>query len=427
MKYFTTTKKGSAVSFFDAVLSNMASDGSLFMPEFAPVLSSGFFQSLPKLSFHEMTFEVLWPFVKESFSKNTLAEVVEKAFTFDAPLVTLTNDLYVLELFHGPTAAFKDFGVRFLAQVLLQLQQYQEKELTILTATSGDTGGAVADAFFNMPGIQAFILYPKEKVSALQELQIASLGGNIHALEVDGSFDDCQRLVKWAFHDPEIKAKRNLSSANSINIARLLPQSCYYLRGWAQLNNPNATPSFSVPSGNFGNVTAGLLAKEMGLPCSGFMAATNSNDTVPRYMRSGVYAPAPLRETISNAMDITDPSNFVRAQTLAHNDLSQLKETLTSIAFSEEETRTAIHEVYSRYEYIVDPHTAISYLGAKTLKSLPRICLSTAHPIKFAPTIEMILERSIEPPQQVKDLFNKRKITRRIKPTQVLVKEVLLG
>lgn len=427
MRYYGIDKKSSPVSFLEAVRTNVAQDGSLFMPETIPVLSKGFFQSLPSMSIHELSFEAMLPFVNDSISKNLLAEIIEKAFLFDAPLKTLETGLYVLELFHGPTAAFKDFGVRFLALVLGHLQQYESKEITVLTATSGDTGGAVADAFFNQPGIKVYILYPHGKVSALQEQQIATRGGNIHAIEVDGTFDDCQRLVNWAFKDPELLSVKRFSSANSINVARLLPQISFYFRGYAQLPPKADTPLFSVPSGNFGNCTSGLIAQKMGMPTAGFIAATNSNDTVPRFLQTGKYEPHPCVETMSNAMDITNPNNFIRICSLVNDNVEVLKSLISAQSFSEISTIDAIKSIYDRYQYIAEPHTAIAYLGAKTSSRKPQMILSTAHPIKFAPTVEKILNQKVPHPPWLQVREGSSKKSALIEPQEALLKQILLS
>ena len=343
-----------------------------------------------------------------------LREIVEGTLTFDAPLVTLGPGDHVLELFHGPTLAFKDFGARFMARLMAWLTRGDDRMLTVLVATSGDTGGAVASAFHNVPGTRVVILYPKGKVSGLQEKQLTALGGNITALEIDGSFDDCQALVKSAFLDRELSERLNLTSANSINLARLVPQSFYYIHAARQLPE-GVKPVFVVPSGNFGNLTAGLLAMQLGLPVDHFIAATNRNDVVPEFLRSGTYSPRPSVATISNAMDVGAPSNFVRMQALFGGSWEEMKSKISGISFDDDQTRAAIREVKSMYDYEIDPHGAVGWLAAQAWRSVhpctSTVTLETAHPAKFPDVMEAELGQGcVEIPERLAILANRDKV-----------------
>ena len=392
MKYLSTKGISAPVRFKEAVLTSMASDCGLYIPESLPHVS---FESGSPL--RSIAKQVLAPFVEPDMSPPELGSAIDAAFTFDSPLVKLTDDIYILELFHGPTAAFKDFGVRFMAQVVGLFSK--GRPATILTATSGDTGGAVAAAFHGQQNVRAVILYPKGKVSKVQETQIAGFGDNITALEVEGNFDDCQRMVKAAFADRGLCEKHNLLSANSINIARLLPQICYYFRAQAQLPEGSKV-TFLVPSGNFGNLTAGLYAKAMGLPAAHFVAATNANDVVPRYLASGNYEPGAFVETLTNAMDIASPSNFVRIEALYGFDLERLRKDVAAKSFTDEQTLNGMRQMYERYGYVADPHTAVAFMSGVDVDG-PKVAVSTAHPAKFIDTIELAigpspqLERSL--------------------------------
>lgn len=410
MKFYSTKNRTLSATLKEAVLNNMPTDGGLYMPQEIPTLSSALVEDLPSLAFAESAFRILQELLTDSIPAEVLREICLKAFIFDASLVTLSESIHTLELFHGPTLAFKDFGVRFMAELLTYYRD--KKRLTILTATSGDTGGAVASAFHRREGFEVFILYPKGKVSPIQEHQIAGLGDNIIAIEVDGTFDDCQRLVKQTLADPHISSKRSFCSANSINVSRLLPQTCYYFRAYAQLKNPQNV-IFSVPSGNFGNLAACLMAKKMGLPIKLAVAATNSNDIVPRYISSGRYEVHPFKETLSNAMDIADPSNFVRVLSLYDQSLESLKRDLIAQSFTDEETKDAILELYQKYTYISEPHGAIGYMGLSTglkrFSDAQGIFLGTAHPVKFKETVEPIVNATISEPTDTKTLTHMEK------------------
>ena len=344
MKFISTSGNSPAGSFFEAMRRGLAPDGGLYMPEQIPVISEGFWSSISDKSFPEIAFEMAKPYLDEELKENTLRAVVEEAFDFPVRMKSLGKRQHVLELFHGPTLAFKDFGARFMARLFSENAQKKNEEVVILVATSGDTGGAVAHGFYKVPGVKVCLLYPKGKVSPLQEKQMTTLGNNITALEVDGVFDDCQRLVKEAFLDKKLNENIQLSSANSINIARLLPQSFYYAFAAAKLMNQGVSepPVFSVPSGNFGNLTGGVLSTQMGLSVKHFLAATNVNDVVPHYLKSGDYEPKDSVQTISNAMDVGNPSNFSRMQFLFNGSGGTMQSEISGYSYSDEETRQTI-------------------------------------------------------------------------------------
>lgn len=412
MKFYSTNNKNHRVDLRTAVIQGLAPDNGLYMPERIPVFNQSFIQSLPDLSFQQIGFEVARAMLGNDLPETQLQKIVEHTLAFDAPMVEVESNVFSLELFHGPTLAFKDFGARFLAGLLGYFAKEQNREITILVATSGDTGSAVANAFLNVPGTRVVVLYPSGKVSVAQEKQFTTLGGNITALEVDGTFDDCQRLVKQAFLDADLKHKFFLTSANSINIARLIPQSFYYFRAYAQVQQ--TTPVvFAVPSGNFGNLTAGLLAKHMGLPIANFVAATNANDVVPEYLKTEKFYPRPSVQTISNAMDVGNPSNFVRMLDLFQHDFKSLTELITGFTFTDAETREAMLQLYDSTGYIMDPHGAVGYLGLKQfLKSKPDytgIFLETAHPAKFADVVEAALQSKIELPERLQKFMKGEK------------------
>lgn len=386
MKYHSTNNPSHQVDLKEAILRSLPPDNGLYMPNQLPTLPEDFWKNYRNLSFQEIGFAVAQAFFGEDVPADDLRKIVNGTLEFDAPLVELAPDDHILELFHGPTLAFKDFGARFMARLMAHLTKDEDRMLTVLVATSGDTGGAVASAFLNVPGTRVVILYPKDKVSGLQEKQLTALGGNITALEIDGSFDDCQALVKQAFLDRELSERMNLTSANSINLSRLVPQSFYYIHSARQL--PAGTkPVFVIPSGNFGNLTAGLLAKQLGLPIEHFVAATNRNDVVPAYLENGEYLPRPSIATISNAMDVGAPSNFVRMQALFENSWDAMKSNISGMSFSDDETRVAIREVKSKFDYQIDPHGAVGWLAARAYRATHpgsvTITLETAHPAKF--------------------------------------------
>lgn len=415
MLYHSTHSPNHRVNLKEAILRSLPPDNGLYMPESLPVLGGGFWQSWRRLSFAEIGLAVADAFFGEDVPAPTLHDIIAATLTFDAPVVSLAPDDHILELFHGPTLAFKDFGARFMARLMAWLTRGEDHELTVLVATSGDTGGAVASAFHEVPGTRVIILYPKGMVSGLQEKQLTALGGNITALEIHGSFDDCQALVKSAFLDRDLTAKLNLTSANSINLARLVPQSFYYIHAARQLPD-DAAPVFVVPSGNFGNLTAGLLARRLGLPVARFVAATNRNDVVPEYLRGGGYHPRPSVATISNAMDVGAPSNFVRMQALFDHSWPAMRAVITGMAFSDDQTRRAMRDVRQRTGYTLDPHGAVAWLAAsdwrKQHPGATTITLETAHPAKFLDLLEEEFGPAcVQVPERLAVLANQPKVS----------------
>lgn len=414
MKLYSTNNKNNTASFKEAVIMGIAKDGGLFMPAEFPVLSNEFFKYIGNKSFQEISFIVADNLIDGEIPEKDLQQIIEDAINFTAPIEKINDNTYVLELFHGPTLAFKDFGARFMAKTLSYFHKNENKEVTILVATSGDTGSAVANGFLNVEGIKVVLLYPSGKVSQIQEQQLTTLGSNITALEIDGVFDDCQRLVKQAFADKDLNSKMNLSSANSINIARLIPQSFYYFNAYAQLNDKSLPVVFSVPSGNFGNLTGGLFAYKMGLPVHRYIAATNSNDVFPEYLRTGVYTAKPSVKTISNAMDVGNPSNFARISDLFDNNCVEVKKVIFSQPYNDDQTKNAIKEVKTKLGYLLDPHGAVGYLAlADYLKenrgAYSSIILETAHPAKFADILEEVLSQKVELPEKLQACMSKKK------------------
>ena len=405
MKYYSTNGNVEPVSFKEAIFKGLPDDNGLFMPEIIPMLPSSFFEGISELSLPEIGFEVIKPFVDGEIPDEELKSLIEEVLSFEIPLKKIKDNVFSLELFHGPTLAFKDVGARFLARSLSYFTKQEEKKLTVLVATSGDTGSAVANGFYNVPNIEVIILYPKGKVSEFQEQQMTTLGGNITALEVDGTFDDCQKLVKDAFLDVELSSALNLTSANSINIARLLPQSVYYFYAWAQLTEGERNNViFSVPSGNYGNLSAGLIAQRMGLPIKHFLACSNANDTVPLYLWNGKFEPKASVATISNAMDVGNPSNFIRMLDLFDKSHSKMSESITGYAYTDESTRKTIQKVYALTGYILDPHGAVGYMGLVDYLNSGTgtgIVLETAHPVKFNQTVEEEIGMKVPLPNHV--------------------------
>ncbi|MBO6793321.1 MAG: threonine synthase [Balneolaceae bacterium] len=405
MKFYSTKGQVEPVNFQETIFRGLPADNGLFMPEMIPTLPSSFFDELPQMTLPEIGFEVLRHFVDGEIPDDELKTIVEETLSFDIPLAKINDSVYALELFHGPTMAFKDVGARFLARCLSYFTKKNHRKLTVLVATSGDTGSAVANGFFNVDDIEVVILYPSGKVSGFQEQQMTTLGGNITALEVDGTFDDCQALVKQAFLDDNLREAKQLTSANSINIARLLPQSIYYFYAWAQLPADLKTEAvFSVPSGNYGNLSAGLIAQKMGLPIKHFLACSNSNDTVPMYLWNGKFEPKPSVATISNAMDVGNPSNFFRMLDLFDGSYKKMINQVTGYAYTDDTTRDAIRKTYALYGYILDPHGAVGYLGLMDYfrsQTATGIVLETAHPIKFKQTVEEQILRDVPVPDHV--------------------------
>ncbi len=410
MHLYSTKNKNLNIEFEEAVLRSLPQDNGLYMPHEIPLINKKDLLVLLDKSFEELSFEVAKNIIGDSIPEEILKAIVLEAINFPAPLVMLEENIYCLELFHGPTLAFKDFGARFMSRVMNYYKRENEK-LFVLVATSGDTGGAVASGFYNVEGIEVVILFPKGKVSPLQQKQLTTLGKNISAIEIDGTFDDCQSIVKQAFLDEELIHKYQLSSANSINISRLIPQSFYYFNALRQLEDISDVV-FVVPSGNFGNLTAGILAQKMGLPIKHFVAATNINDVVPEYIKNGHYNPRQSEQTISNAMDVGNPSNFYRMETLYGSTWNTVKENVSAYAFTDGETKNAMKEIHDKYGYIIDPHGAVAYLGALKYKldsghNGPTIFMETAHPSKFMETVESVLNIKIEIPERLASLSEK--------------------
>lgn len=420
MRYYSTKNKNSFYSLRDAVIKGLPDDNGLFMPESIPVLPKAFFEKLSGWDIQTIAFEVANAWCKGDVPLNDLKKMVEDAYPFDAPLIKIDDYTFVQELFHGPTLAFKDFGARFMSRLMGWMVKDENEKLTILVATSGDTGSAVASGFYNVPGIDVIILYPSGKVSALQEKQLTTWGGNIRAIEVSGTFDDCQAMVKSAFLDPDLKSKYQLTSANSINISRLVPQTFYYFRAAAQLTNLETPFSFVVPSGNFGNLTAGLFAQRMGLPIHSFVAATNANDIVPKYLSNGTFEPKNSVSTISNAMDVANPSNFWRMTDLFDGSVEEMRKVISGYSYTDEQTRNMMKMVYDKFNYILDPHTAVgmcawrdhqlSISQRSSNNNLLGIILETAHPVKFLPSVKDVLGFEPEMPSQLLSIMNKEKV-----------------
>lgn len=430
MKYYSLNNPQITASFQQAAVEGLAKDKGLYFPSEIPVLDPAFFQNIENLSSTEIALEVIKAFIGKDIPEKELELIVEQTLSFDLPVVKTTKDTYALELFHGPTLAFKDIGAGFMSRCLRSFVKDTDKKVTVLVATSGDTGSAVANGFYKVKGVDVVILYPKGKVSAVQEKQLTTLGENITALEVDGDFDLCQAMVKTAFLDPDLK-DCFLTSANSINVARWLPQMFYYFLTYKQLKHLNKPIVVSVPSGNFGNICAGLLAKKMGLPIDHFVASTNVNDTIFRYLNQNVYAPNKTIETYSNAMDVSDPSNFVRIMALYNNDMDQLKQDLTAFSFTDEQTTEQMKSYYQECNYLLDPHASVGLLGLNQYKEqqdnkdFTGVYLATAHPIKFADCILEHLDLKVPLPRGMKDLLQKQKKSIEIKDYQEL-KQLLL-
>ena len=411
MKYYSLHHKSPISTFKNAVVQGLAKDRGIYFPDNITKLSKDFIENISEYSNHEIAYEVIKQFVGDEIPTEKLKDIVAKTVSFDFPLVKVDDNIASLELFHGPTMAFKDVGAKFMAQCLEYFNKDSDDEVTVLVATSGDTGGAVANGFLGAKGVNVVILYPSGKVSDIQEKQLTTLGQNITALEVDGVFDDCQEMVKTAFLDEEIT--KTLTSANSINVARWLPQMFYFFFAYKELHKKHKDLIFSVPSGNFGNICAGIMAQKLGLPIKHFIASTNVNDTVPNYLIDGIYKPKPSKATISNAMDVGNPSNFIRIQELFNNDLEALKSAFSSYSFSDDETRETMKKIYNNSGYVADPHGAVGYLGLKKhgLKENEfGVFLETAHPVKFLDVVEETLPVKVEIPKQIKKVINNTKV-----------------
>jgi threonine synthase len=418
MNYYSLNNKNHYVSFQEAVIQGLAPDRGLYFPSTITPLPQSFFDNIESLSNEEIAFQVIQQFVGNEIPENELKQIITETLCFDFPCVPVEDNVYSLELYHGPTMAFKDVGARFMSRCLGYFNRNDDKKVTVLVATSGDTGGAVASGFLGVKGVEVVILYPSGKVSDIQERQLTTLGQNITALEVDGVFDDCQDMVKKAFLDASLQHK-NLTSANSINIARWLPQMFYFFFAYKQLKKHNQPLIISCPSGNFGNICAGILAKQLGLPIAHFVAATNANDTVPQFMQNGKYEPKPSIATISNAMDVGNPSNFIRIQEMYHNDLNEFNKDFSSYTYNDEETKFAMKNIYANSGYIAEPHGAVGYIGLKRemqnqFNSIG-VFLETAHPIKFLDVVEPVLNVQLPIPTQIESVLGKEKVSIKVK------------
>jgi threonine synthase len=431
MIYYSLSNPSDKVDFREATIRGQAPDRGLYFPENIPTLPPSFFDNIEDLSREEIAAQVIRPFTGDTLPDTELQRIVSETINFDFPLVPVTDSTWSLELFHGPTLAFKDVGARFMSRCLGYFVRGNDKPVTVLVATSGDTGGAVASGFYGVEGVEVVILYPSGKVSSVQELQLTTLGKNIKALEVEGSFDDCQQMVKDAFADPTLQQQLFLTSANSINVARWLPQQFYYFFAWQQWADKTHPPVISVPSGNFGNICAGLMAWRAGLPVQHFIAACNANDTVPLFLATGQYRSKLARPTLSNAMDVGNPSNFVRILELFGQQLPQLKQTLSASSISDAETVTTIKDLYNNHHYLPDPHGAVGYLALKNYLDWhpgeKGIFLETAHPVKFYDTVEEVTGEKIALPPTIAPLLKREKQSKKISPRYDELKDFLLS
>ncbi|CAN5736433.1 threonine synthase [soil metagenome] len=431
MKYHSINKQSAIVDFKEATIKGLAPDKGLYFPEHIPQVSKALIEHIDQYSNAEIAYQVISPYVGDSIPASELECIAAESIDFDIPLVKINDNIFSLELFHGPTLAFKDVGARFMSRCLGYFAKEKAEKVTVLVATSGDTGGAVANGFYNVEGVEVVILYPSGKVSSVQEKQLTTLGNNIKALEVEGNFDDCQRMVKDAFADEMLNKQLFLTSANSINVARWLPQQFYYFFAWKQWSDKDHPPVISVPSGNFGNICAGLFANRSGLPVEHFIAACNANDTVPEYFHTGNYKAKKAVATISNAMDVGDPSNFVRILELYNNSLDELRNKISSDRISDDETRACIKAILDKENYLLDPHGAVAYVALNnylaTNKNAKGIFLETAHPVKFYDVVEPVIGRSVPIPESVKEQLTKEKKSIKIAADSDLLKDFLMS
>lgn len=430
MLYFSTNNHSPKADFKEATTRGQAPDKGLYFPEKIPVINEKIITNVNAYTKEEIAFEVIKPFIGNTIPDSELKRIVAETVNFDFPLIQVDRNIFSLELFHGPTLAFKDVGARFMSRCLGYFVKNNDKKVTVLVATSGDTGGAVANGFYNVEGVDVVILYPSGKVSSIQELQLTTLGNNITALEINGTFDDCQQMVKQAFADKTLHEKIFITSANSINVARWLPQQFYYFFAYQQWNDKEHPPVISVPSGNFGNICAGLLAFRTGLPVSHFIAACNANDVVTQYLHSGNYVPQKAIATISNAMDVGNPSNFVRILQLFDKGFHSLKNVMSSYSFSDEETKKIIGDIFQNKKYLLDPHGAVGY-GAlkKYLDANPGkkgIFLETAHPVKFCEVVEPVIHEKIPLPAAIQQILSSKKYSIKMNSDFESLKEFLL-
>lgn len=416
MRYYSTNNRSKYVSLHDAVVNGLAEDRGLYMPEKINRLPEEFFKNIDKMSFQEISFEVAKAFFSDDVDEKSLKDIVYDTLSFDCPVKKVCDDIWTLELFHGPTLAFKDVGARFMARLLEYfIRQEAHQTVNVLVATSGDTGSAVANGFLGVDGIHVYVLYPKGKVSKIQECQFTTLGRNITAIEIDGVFDDCQSLVKSAFMDKDLNKHMKLTSANSINVARFLPQAFYYFNAYARMKANGLAENLvmCVPSGNFGNITAGLFAREMGLPIRRFIAANNANNIFYNYLKTGVYEPKPSVQTIANAMDVGDPSNFARIYDLYNGSHDKISSIISGATYTDDEIKASVKQCYKDNGYILDPHGACGYQALKDnlKKGETGVFCETAHPAKFKDTIENIINTEIEIPQRLSDFMKGKKQT----------------
>lgn len=431
MTYFSLNHNAPEVTFEEAVVRGLAPDKGLYFPKTIQQLPNSFLQNIENLSHVDIAYEAIKQFVGDEIPEEDLKSILKDVLSFDFPLVEIDKNIASLELYHGPTMAFKDVGARFMARCLgyFNNKNQNTNKITVLVATSGDTGGAVASGFLGVDGVDVVILYPSGKVSDIQEKQLTTLGQNITALEVDGVFDDCQDMVKTAFLDEDLKTARTLTSANSINIARWLPQMFYYFFAYKTLKQKDKKLIFSVPSGNYGNICAGMMAQKLGLPIHHFVTGTNANNIVPQYLKTGEYKTKPSIATISNAMDVGAPSNFIRIEALHDNNFAQLQANLSGYSYTDSETVDSINFLKTQHNYIADPHGAIGYLALRKYlenkTGLQGVFLETAHPIKFLPVMPKSIADSMEIPQQIKSILNKKKKSILVSDYQEL-KEFLL-
>lgn len=438
MKYYSLNKNAPIVDFKEATIRGLAPDKGLYFPESIPEYDSRFFAEINSYTDEEIGLKILQPFVGDAIPGDELKKIISETVNFNIPLVKVNENIFSLELFHGPTLAFKDVGARFMSRCLGYFVKNNrvaepgsgQKKVTVLVATSGDTGGAVANGFYNVDGVEVVILYPSGKVSSVQEKQLVTLGNNIHALEIKGNFDDCQKMVKQAFSDKDLNDKIFLTSANSINVARWLPQQLYYFYAWKQWQDKSNPPVISVPSGNFGNICAGILAAVSGLPVKHFIAACNANNVVPEFLKTQNYVPQKAVATISNAMDVGDPSNFIRILELFHHRFVDLKNSLSSYSISDEETRQTIKNVFEKENYLTDPHGAVAYTALQDYLEVhpgeKGYILETAHPVKFYDVVEAVIDQKVPVPESVKSILHKQKVSLLMNPDFNDLKEYLL-
>lgn len=430
MRYYSLNGASEKVDFKTATIQGQAPDKGLYFPEMIPHWDKSFFDNQDERPLSDLAFELIRPYVGGTIPESELYNIVAETLNFPVPLVPLSDNLYVLEMFHGRTLAFKDIGARFMSRCLGYFVKDIQQKVTVLVATSGDTGGAVADGFYGVEGVEVVILFPKGKVSQVQRKQLTTLGNNIRAVEVNGNFDDCQRLVKQAFADDALRQSLFLTSANSINVARWLPQQFFYLMAWLQWPDKNTPPVISVPSGNFGNICAGLLCQRSGLPIKHFIAACNANKTVPDFFENGTYEPRKAIATISNAMDVGDPSNFIRVLQLFNDDRQQLNQLLSAVSFSDDQTKAAIQQLYQQFHYVADPHGAVGYLALNEyLHAYPDakgIFAETAHPVKFFDVTASLIEDEIVLPDAIQSIMQLPEKSVSIEPQYLSLRALLL-